>query len=91
MIARRLTGSRCLCRTCGEYFNSVTAFDRHRVGTWRDRGAWRRCLEPSEMVARGWSLNALGFWVTETRANRQARVIRRGLPPIGGDQVQPWA
>lgn len=31
MISRRLTGHRCQCTGCGEFFNSVSAFDWHRV------------------------------------------------------------
>jgi hypothetical protein len=29
---RKLTDSRCQCSGCGEYFNSDTAFEKHRVG-----------------------------------------------------------
>jgi hypothetical protein len=80
MIARGLRGGRCQCAGCGERFNSMSAFDRHRVGLWRDRGAWRRCLSPEEMLRAGWSLNAAGFWI---------RSLRRHLPPIGGLRSEP--
>lgn len=70
MAAPRLTGSRCLCRTCGEYFNSTGMFDRHRIGTCPDR----RCMTAAELLKRGYSRNAGGFWIRagrwqETRRN----------------------
>lgn len=83
MIAYRLTGSRCRCQACGELFNSVTAFTRHRVGSWADRGALRRCLSPTEMTLKGWARNAAGFWITETRAIRATRL---GLGAGSGDR-----
>lgn len=36
-----LTGERCRCRACGEYFNSAKAFDRHRFGAWDGPERWR--------------------------------------------------
>ena len=60
--------SHCLCDTCGEYFNSVTAFDNHRIG-WPP--AVRRCLTPDEMRAKGWSLNTRGLWITKAYAGYQ--------------------
>ncbi len=68
MIAQRLTGNRCRCSACGEYFNSVSTFDRHRHGGWQGRGADRRCLSPAELKARGWTLNAHGFWIVRRNA-----------------------
>jgi hypothetical protein len=65
----KLTGSRCRCSGCGEHFNSASAFDRHRMGTYgtsRQPGA-RRCLAATEMRARGWLKNGAGFWVTGKR------------------------
>jgi hypothetical protein len=84
MIAYRLTGSRCRCQTCGQYFNSVSVFDRHRIGPWTDRGAHRRCLAIEEMRARGWSLNVKGFWV-------ERRMMRSGLDRTrrSGDRPSP--
>ena len=55
----RLTGNRCLCRGCGQAFNSLSGFERHRVG---DYGVDRRCLAPGDLSAKGWSRNAKGFW-----------------------------
>lgn len=66
---KRLTGSRCMCRGCGEYFNSTTVFDRHRVGPFApiNRPNTRRCLTAAEMTAKGWLLNGAGFWITAKR------------------------
>lgn len=83
-IARRLTGSRCRCQTCGEAFNSVSVFDRHPVGSWRERGIHRRCLSVSEMTTRGWSLNARGFWIERRRAPADFDRMRRS-----GDRLEP--
>jgi hypothetical protein len=57
----RLSGNRCQCTACGEFFNRVSTFDKHRVG---QIGVDRRCLTPEEMRANGWRLNAAGFWIT---------------------------
>lgn len=55
-----LTGNRNQCGGCGEYFNSNTAFDKHRTGEF---GVDRRCLNAEEMLAKDMSKNAAGFWV----------------------------
>jgi hypothetical protein len=52
----------CLCSACGEYFNSVYAFDGHRTGDYSD--GTRRCLTPAELRAKGWTHNARGLWIT---------------------------
>jgi hypothetical protein len=69
MPSPRITGSRCLCRTCGEYFNSVSMFDRHRVGEYPTR----RCLTPEQMLERGYSVNEAGFWIERARLDRTRR------------------
>ena len=58
MIAPKLTGNRCQCPTCGDYFTSTRAFNRHRVGQF---GNDRRCLTADEMDAAGFERNARGF------------------------------
>jgi hypothetical protein len=58
----RLTGSRNQCQSCKQYFNSVTAFDKHRIG---EHGVNRRCRTPEEMTALGMLVNHAGFWITE--------------------------
>lgn len=40
----RLTGKRCQCSACGEFFSALTAFDKHRVGVAGDR---RVCANPA--------------------------------------------
>ncbi len=64
----KLGHSRCECPTCLECFNSVGAFERHRVGVNPDgsrmgRGR-RRCLEPLEMLGCGMVENLAGYWTT---------------------------
>jgi hypothetical protein len=70
---KELTGKRCHCSACDEYFNSVSVFDRHRVGNWLNDGANRRCLTIDEMVARGWSINANGFWIERAWGTQSRR------------------
>ena len=57
----KLTGQKSLCRTCGLYFNSVAAFDKHRTGK---HGQDRRCMGAEEMVAAGMVANARGYWIS---------------------------
>lgn len=66
---RRLTGDRNQCPTCGEFFNSTTAFDAHRTGPFggaNGRPARRRCLSADEMRAKGMTVNTAGFWIIKT-------------------------
>lgn len=58
----KLTGNRNQCQSCKEYFNSNTAFDKHRTG---DHGHSRRCRTPQEMTALGMLVKSAGFWITE--------------------------
>lgn len=67
MTGPRLTGNRCQCPTCGEYFASARGFDRHRIGPYAKPGEWqgtRRCLTLAELQARGWERNPRGFLLT---------------------------
>jgi len=67
----RLTGTRCECGACHQRFNSTSAFDLHRAGTY---GIHRHCREPSEMLALGMSINEHGFWIERRRGEaRQKR------------------
>ena len=86
---KKLRGDRCRCATCGEYFNSTFAFDRHRVGGYQTatKPSTRRCLTVAEMAAKGMSVNPAGFWVTETRAQRAQRSL--GVERSGGDLSGP--
>jgi hypothetical protein len=71
-----LRGDRGQCAACREYFNSTYAFDKHRVGRYSPMAAApgssleRRCLNPSEMRAKGMSLSSTGFWITKPRSAR---------------------
>jgi hypothetical protein len=60
----RLTGSRNQCQSCKQYFNSNTAFEKHRTG---QHGVNRRCRTVEEMTALGMLVNHAGFWITEKR------------------------
>lgn len=74
MNAPRLTGSRCLCRTCGQRFNSVSMFDRHRVGVYPSR----RCLTTVELSQHGFKLNLAGFWIRAHKLAQDAQNARSG-------------
>jgi hypothetical protein len=69
---RRLLGDHNQCPTCGTYFNSTSAFDRHRTGEWgilQDDGSYspcnRRCLTVEEMKAKGMCLSSSNWWITK--------------------------
>lgn len=58
-MKRQLRGDRNQCAACGEYFNSASAFDKHRVGEFgKDRG----CMSWFEMAHVGMHLGSDGFW-----------------------------
>jgi hypothetical protein len=76
MIAPKLTGNRCQCAACGECFNSTSTFDRHRAGDFSTPTS-RRCRTPAELILRGWSRNARGFWI-ERAMRREASTARAG-------------
>jgi len=63
MNAHQLTGNRCQCPACGEYFTSSRAFDRHRIGGFARQSVpnMRRCLTAAEMDGAGFDRNARGF------------------------------
>jgi hypothetical protein len=74
-MARSLTGNRCQCPTCGEYFNGTQPFDRHRTGDYAnaDRPNTRGCLTVAEMEAAGFLRNAAGFWCERASAEHATR------------------
>ena len=72
MSSQQLTGSRCECGACHQRFNSVSAFDIHRIGLY---GVDRHCREPGEMLAMGMRQNELGFWIERQRG--EAHQTRR--------------
>ena len=53
---------RCVCRACGEHFNSTFAFEFHRTGDWTQR----RCRDREEMRSIGMRLNDHS-WVSAGR------------------------
>ena len=66
----KLTGARCRCPKCGEHFNSTGMFDRHRIGSFANHAADRRCLTPDEMRAKGYLTNSAGYWIRESHRRR---------------------
>lgn len=58
MSTLKLTGNRCQCAACGEYFTSERSFDKHRTGRF---GIDRGCMTGSEMDAAGFARNPRGF------------------------------
>lgn len=63
---RRLSGDRNQCPSCGLFFNSVRAFDVHRIGRYglpHGHPEGRRCRTEAEMLAKGMAVNGYGFWV----------------------------
>jgi hypothetical protein len=73
-----------LCRSCGCDFASVSAFDRHRAGSYvytfaeglelvpsRDDG--RRCLDDDEMLGVGMAPDARGRWTIAADVERARR------------------
>jgi len=54
----------CLCPACDEYFNSVYAFDLHRIGTHgKDRG----CMNMDQMLGKGMAVNNKGYWISKIK------------------------
>lgn len=55
-----LKGDKNQCPTCKEYFNSTSAFQKHRVGEF---GKDRRCRTVDEMKSIGMMQKPDGFWI----------------------------
>lgn len=83
MNAKRLTGDRNQCPGCGDYFNSVSAFDKHRTGTF---GVSRRCRTVEEMFGAGMARNMSGFWVGKPQNEDVGNRISGGFPLRQGDR-----
>lgn len=62
------------CRGCGLYFSGMTAFDKHRVGSYQPNE--RRCMNASEMLAAGLVLknDVWGLPISEERREQLARL-----------------
>jgi hypothetical protein len=81
----KLSGDRNECPTCGELFNSTSAFDRHRTGPFGEKGqpAARRCRSVAEMQQLGMVKNSAGFWIRSpmSQAVKNARIAGTGSVP----------
>lgn len=62
----KLTGNRCRCGACNQYFRSVSAFDMHRTGSHAQLA--RRCLTTDEMTEAGMSKDQHGCWMGPSRS-----------------------
>jgi len=69
---RTLRGRRNWCSTCGEYFNSDAAFDKHRIGDFGSEINPRRCMTVEEMIMAGMELNQDDFWIGSVYVDRRA-------------------
>jgi|JI10StandDraft_1071094.scaffolds.fasta_scaffold12737_10 hypothetical protein len=58
----KVTHTRCQCAECGEYFNSVGAFDKHRIHRVEKKPVYPYCLSPDGMLLSGMVKNASGYW-----------------------------
>lgn len=70
---KKLRGDRNQCPSCGEYFNSVYAFDKHRKGS---HGVDRHCLNIEQMSAIGMDKNLDGFWISEKNSDLAERGVK---------------
>ena len=59
---KKVTNSRCQCRECGEYFNSVGAFDKHRIHRVDNKPVYPYCLSIEGMGLSGMVQNSAGYW-----------------------------
>jgi hypothetical protein len=78
-----------LCRSCGEDFAGLSAFDRHRVGThayrWSpDRQDGRRCLVGDELLVPGMERDPRGRWRVALPESERSRL--QGLGAQGSPQ-----
>ena len=62
----KLSGDKNQCQGCKTYFNSTTAFDKHRTG---QHGIDRHCLLEPDMLAKGMAKNKAGFWIGSPMLN----------------------
>ena len=64
----KVSHSRCLCRGCGLYFNSTTAFSKHRIADKAIKEPNnRRCRTVDEMLSIGMVTNDAGYWMKYNR------------------------
>jgi hypothetical protein len=88
-----------LCRSCGEDFASVEAFDAHRIGTYAytfaagweldpPREDGRRCLGTEELAGSGWTLDTRSRWVHPREVRKR---VRKGGDSLPGATASPNA
>jgi hypothetical protein len=79
---RKLRGDRNCCPSCSQYFNSITAFDQHRIGSFK---AGRRCLSISDMESQNFGKTKDGFWLCPVLAEDRKRLalLRTGMKTGG--------
>jgi len=85
-----LKGDRNQCSVCKELFNSVGAFDKHRIFEDPKKHDWttRRCMTPDEMLKQGMSTNNAGFWITKKMPeNRYARTEGNETLQQGSERI----
>ena len=58
---RKLTGQHNQCPTCGLYFATNSAFDKHRVGKFNRSPPQRTCKSAAQLESEGWSTSN-GFY-----------------------------
>ena len=61
----KLRGKRCQCTECGGYFNSLYAFEKHKIG--KVSKGTRRCRTEAEMLNAGMIVNNAGYWCGSAR------------------------
>lgn len=64
--------SGCECTGCGLFFSGMTAFDKHRIGSYQPNT--RRCMNASEMLGAGLVLrnDVWGLPITEEQREQLA-------------------
>jgi len=80
MTLLRVTVSRCCCRGCGEFFNSVSAFDWHRVTPLSANGTPRLrsnslCLTDEEVLCKRMIRRPYGYWIKESRNKHRLSTV----------------
>jgi len=81
-MKKRLGSSRNQCAGCNAYFNSITAFEKHRTG---EHGVNRRCRTEEEMRSIGMSVNKDGFWIGEAYDDNRRKETEGGTADTAGD------
>jgi hypothetical protein len=72
---RKLTGRHCQCTGCGEFFNSESPFNDHRLAL--------SCLTRAEMLSRGMRMNSGGWWVIKKLAYKPALLFEESAIASG--------